>query len=328
MNLKQAVVYWIRLPNHNDIYSEGYVGVTQNLTNRLNGHYRDIKNKNHKNTHLLNAVEKYGWDNLIKEAYISGEETFCYEQEETIRPSNKIGWNLAVGGHKGPGWPKGKKRDAEWLEAYNKSRQPIIEKRKKEREQKKEEYLMTKRTEKEKKMKLDEQKKLDKILRQETKKKEVEERQARKKLRLEERIKKQEMRLENIKSGGKVIRSKDSRPICKMCNDRPRAVSYIRANGTTQYRSLCDACLKLKKQNILPKPDIPQWRNSGYKKKTVCDSCKFTSRYSSQMLVVHIDGNENNNNIINLRTICLNCAEEQKRKPLFSQRIGGIEPDR
>jgi hypothetical protein len=50
------------------------------------------------------------------------------------------------------------------------------------------------------------------------------------------------------------------------------------------------------------------------------------ARYSSQLLVYHVDGNLNNNELLNLKTICLNCSEEVKRleRPWGA---GDLEPD-
>ena len=63
----QAVVYWIRLSEHDDITQHGYVGVTKNFDKRLQEHLYCINNETHPNIHLARAVKKYGWDNLIKE---------------------------------------------------------------------------------------------------------------------------------------------------------------------------------------------------------------------------------------------------------------------
>jgi hypothetical protein len=51
---------------------------------------------------LANAINKYGWDNLLKEILIVGSEEYCYDLESKIRSSEKIGWNIAAGGHKPP----------------------------------------------------------------------------------------------------------------------------------------------------------------------------------------------------------------------------------
>ena len=112
------------------------------------------------------------------------------------------------------------------------------------------------------------------------------------------------------------------RPICLSCNQRPRAVAYYR-NNTIQYRRLCEYCIKRGRQI---KPPEPRWKTAGYKKKNICDRCGFRSRYASQLLVYHVDGNQHNTGLRNLKTICLNCVEEIKRldRPWVP---GDLEPD-
>ena len=113
------------------------------------------------------------------------------------------------------------------------------------------------------------------------------------------------------------------RPICLACNQRPRAIAY-HTDQRIQYRRLCEYCIKRGRKI---KPAEPKWRSAGYKKKTVCDRCGFRSRYASQLLVYHVDGNLHNTGIRNLKTICLNCIEEIKRldRPWH---LGDLEPDR
>lgn len=54
--------------------------------------------------------------------------------------------------------------------------------------------------------------------------------------------------------------------------------------------------------------------------------CGFKSKYSSQITVFHIDGNLNNCELVNLRSVCLNCVEDVKRR-LFTWRPGDLEAD-
>jgi RNase P subunit RPR2 len=112
------------------------------------------------------------------------------------------------------------------------------------------------------------------------------------------------------------------RPICKTCNTNPSAVNYVR-NGITHYRSICDECGR-KKRKL--KPRKARWQLNGYKKKTTCDSCGFRSLFPSQLTVFHIDGNLDNPELSNLRTICLNCVEIVKRRELTWKR-GDLEID-
>lgn len=96
-----ACVYWVRLPEHTDMFSEGYVGVTRKgLDERFKGHikkaslgYKGLFSK---------AIRKYQ-DRLIKSIILIGTEDYCYEIEEKLRPSSYIGWNSARGGMRS-GW--------------------------------------------------------------------------------------------------------------------------------------------------------------------------------------------------------------------------------
>lgn len=113
------------------------------------------------------------------------------------------------------------------------------------------------------------------------------------------------------------------RPICLSCNQRFRAIAY-HTPSKTQYRKLCDYCSRRKKKIAVPEA---LWKRSGYKKKTTCDRCGFKSRYASQLLVYHVDGNMKNTALTNLRTVCLNCVEEVKRMDLpWAQ--GDLQVDR
>ena len=112
------------------------------------------------------------------------------------------------------------------------------------------------------------------------------------------------------------------RPTCTACNQRPAAINYTR-DSVIHYRSRCSICISKKRKS---KPPIPRWETAGYKKKTTCDRCGFRSKYSAQMLVYHVDGNLNNSNLRNLKTICLNCVVDIKRADL-PWRAGDLQPD-
>jgi hypothetical protein len=112
------------------------------------------------------------------------------------------------------------------------------------------------------------------------------------------------------------------RPICLSCNQRPRAVAYHKETAI-QYRKLCESCIKRGRK---VKPIVPRWQIAGYKKKSVCDKCGFRSKFASQLLVYHIDGNLNNTKSRNLKTVCLNCIQEIKKLDL-PWKPGDLEPD-
>jgi hypothetical protein len=85
------------------MFSEGYVGVSKNAENRWKyGHHWAFKQGRHDNPILVNAVNKYGWDNLIKQVVLIADEDYCYDIESKLRPSEHIGWNINVGGTKPP----------------------------------------------------------------------------------------------------------------------------------------------------------------------------------------------------------------------------------
>ena len=96
-------VYWIKAPHHSDMFSEGYIGVSKKAENRWKyGHLWAFKQSRHNNPILVNAINKYGWDNLVKQVVLVADEQYCYDIENKLRPSEKIGWNINVGGTKPP----------------------------------------------------------------------------------------------------------------------------------------------------------------------------------------------------------------------------------
>ena len=112
------------------------------------------------------------------------------------------------------------------------------------------------------------------------------------------------------------------RPICETCNKNFRSINYIK-NGITHYRSQCDPCRRERAK--LP-PRRANWITSGYKKKPTCDLCGFKCVYQTQIVVYHIDGNLENIEFSNLRSICLNCVEVVK-KTKVTWRRGDLKVD-
>lgn len=112
------------------------------------------------------------------------------------------------------------------------------------------------------------------------------------------------------------------RPICQACNQRPCAVNYIRED-VTHYRSRCESCAR-KGKGL--KAREPRWKSGGYKKKMACDTCGFRAKYSSQIVVYHVDGNLNNAATKNLKSVCKNCVEALIKSDLPWKK-GDLEPD-
>ena len=86
---------------------------------------------------------------------------------------------------------------------------------------------------------------------------------------------------------------------------------------------MCDNCIRKGRRQ---KPVTPRWSKQGYKKKMACDRCNFRAKSTKQMLVYHVDGNMNNCNLSNLRTVCLNCSVEVMRLDL-PWKVGDLTED-
>lgn len=118
----------------------------------------------------------------------------------------------------------------------------------------------------------------------------------------------------------------DARPVarkrgpCPCCGIRPVAIAN-RRYGRAYYRDRCDQCYR-KKMKPLP----ASWVRAGYTKKTACEKCRFRFKFPEQAVVMYIDGNEQNNDWSNLKTICLNCQIAVARSSV-SWSSGSIQPD-
>lgn len=95
--MTNACVYWIGSDNSQDIFKSGYIGVSKDLKKRLSAH-----ENNPSNYRLKNAINEYGWNNLIKKVILIADKDYCIEMEKKLRPSGGIGWNLMAGGGNPP----------------------------------------------------------------------------------------------------------------------------------------------------------------------------------------------------------------------------------
>lgn len=87
--LNEYVIYWIRSEEETDIYSQGYVGITNDLSRRIREH-----------------KSKDWFSSRTVEVFLYGETEYCREVERMLRPKMNIGLNVASGGglppnHKG-----------------------------------------------------------------------------------------------------------------------------------------------------------------------------------------------------------------------------------
>ena len=107
------------------------------------------------------------------------------------------------------------------------------------------------------------------------------------------------------------------RPVCDVCGQRPKAVNYRRGDKV-YYRRRCEQCLKLYK------PVKPLWVDAGYRVKRKCEACGFKPVLRSQVTVFYVDGDLQNVNNRNLKTVCLNCNAELVKT---GWRRGDLTPD-
>jgi predicted GIY-YIG superfamily endonuclease len=90
-------VYWIHHNNHDDIFSQGYIGITKHLTKRFANHKFCAPNQ-----HFKNALKKYPENEILWDTILIGNREYCRNIEFKLRSSENIGWNQACGGNKFP----------------------------------------------------------------------------------------------------------------------------------------------------------------------------------------------------------------------------------
>lgn len=94
-------VYWVHLPEHTDIRSQGYVGITcQGTATRFVKHRSDALNRDKKWV-FHRAIRKYGYKNLIVETILVCDYEYALQMENNLRPNTYIGWNVCEGGGTG-----------------------------------------------------------------------------------------------------------------------------------------------------------------------------------------------------------------------------------
>jgi len=93
-----AEVYWIRLAEHTDMFSEGYIGITSKTTaERFKSHIKESKRRDRKRYRINNVVAKY-LDVLEVDTLVICSDDYAIELEAKLRPTPKIGWNITAGG--------------------------------------------------------------------------------------------------------------------------------------------------------------------------------------------------------------------------------------
>lgn len=92
---KECRVYWIRKPEHTDMFSQGYIGITTgSLHNRLVAHKSTARKG--ATSIIAKALRKY--DDLLCNEIVIGPLWYCLDLERQLRPLPGIGYNSDVGG--------------------------------------------------------------------------------------------------------------------------------------------------------------------------------------------------------------------------------------
>lgn len=96
---KTAVLYWLHLKEHTDVFTQGYVGVTTRLIDiRFREHCSKFKSSYNTNNPLHIAFDTYGIDNIVKTRLCVSDVDKAYEMEKLFRPLQYMGWNTVEGG--------------------------------------------------------------------------------------------------------------------------------------------------------------------------------------------------------------------------------------
>lgn len=94
---RECCVYWIHRPQHIDMFTEGYIGITANsLHSRFISHKHAARKG--ANTKIARALRKY--DDLVCDKILIGTVEYCLEVENRLRPCIGIGYNIREGGQK------------------------------------------------------------------------------------------------------------------------------------------------------------------------------------------------------------------------------------
>jgi hypothetical protein len=98
-------LYWIHLPEHDDITKQGYVGYTKDYNKRMKDHTYSYKHYTETGqTHhpcLYQAFDKYGIENMVSEVVFYGDKDSTYSMEALLRAEPYVGWNVVKGGNVG-----------------------------------------------------------------------------------------------------------------------------------------------------------------------------------------------------------------------------------
>ena len=93
-------LYWIRKASHTDISTEGYVGISSVPKSRIKQHNSCLSNpeKRNKQGYSQKFIEAFQEEELFFSIVNCGTMSEIQNQEYLLRPTEMVGWNVAVGG--------------------------------------------------------------------------------------------------------------------------------------------------------------------------------------------------------------------------------------
>jgi hypothetical protein len=101
-------VYWIHLPEHTNITTQGYVGATKaNIKERWSAHKRWVKQPLTQGSERLYAALNSDNELIYEVVFTTYNYQECLDLEAMYRPERHIGWNKARGGGQLDGWFSG-----------------------------------------------------------------------------------------------------------------------------------------------------------------------------------------------------------------------------
>ena len=96
---KTAILYWLHLKEHTDVFTQGYVGVTARLIDvRFKEHCSRFNSSYNQYNPLHLAFAEYGIENIVKTRLCVCPLDEAYRLEKIFRPFEYMGWNTAEGG--------------------------------------------------------------------------------------------------------------------------------------------------------------------------------------------------------------------------------------
>jgi hypothetical protein len=91
--------------------------------------------------------------------------------------------------------------------------------------------------------------------------------------------------------------------LCLICGRNPVAIAGKTSTGRLRFKRRCEECIKRSRAVRLN-----SFRDHILKhKKSKCEECGFEAQHPCQLDVDHVDGNRENSDPSNLRTLCANC---------------------